>query len=220
MLISVGGRARHGKDTVANVLATELNLATYALAQPIKCMVNSLVAKSGEPLPEDKEKVIPRFGVSLRTMYQTIGDWGRSFDTEFWLKLGNYNNTIVTDVRFQNELEYLKQQNAVSVYVYRPNYDIVSKAHVSESWIATLEAMYSHDIVIFNNGSLADLEQEAVSLAQYISGRTLIGPRSIDLRILKALARTSDKNSTSLCTEDTIVMAQSGYSMRTYTVTK
>ena len=152
-------------------------------------------------------------------MYQTIGDWGRSFDPEFWLKLGSYDNTVVTDVRFKNELEFLRNKNCVSIYVYRPGCNIVSASHRSESWIDTVEALYYHDIIVFNNGTLNDLEHTATNLAHYLSGQSILGQRAIDIRSIKGMP-SEPKRLDTLCPEDSLIMGQNGYSAVQYFVPK
>lgn len=59
--------------------------------------------------------------ISPRQAFQLFGtDWGRSVDDEIWLKIAPKVNTIITDVRFDNEAEYFRVRGAQGIKVVRP----------------------------------------------------------------------------------------------------
>ncbi len=74
-------------------------------------------------------------------------------------RIHGYENVVITDVRFPNEIDFIKNANGVIVRVQRgedPTPEELSKLHVSE----TAWNYIKPDVTIFNNGSLDDLRKE------------------------------------------------------------
>jgi hypothetical protein len=98
---------------------------------------------------------------------QTVGtDVCRNFiQDDIWLSYIKYNisndyvNTVITDARFKNERDYLKQLGAVLILVKRDTSNTVSDAelHISENQLGLDE---DYDVIVHNNDSLVSLQSD------------------------------------------------------------
>lgn len=168
-LIGLTGLAGSGKDTVRDMLQREHGFAGLAFAEPIRSMLRELFNSTGispdwMDLRELKEKPISGLGVSYRQMAQTLGtEWGRSLQPDFWLRIADEflasmaeqgeTHFVISDVRFQNEADWVHQRGGVIWRIERDGIAPV-RAHASEAEISQLRV----DAVIANHGSLQELE--------------------------------------------------------------
>lgn len=146
-LIGISGRKRCGKDTIADILSSILearesapDVIRVAFADAPKKAVASMLgyqsaAKMEASFPLGKEHPLPLLGnVTLRKMYQTLGTgWGRKMiGTDIWVKVlhnqikdhlrpGSNTVVIVTDVRYDNEAEYIRNHGGLLIHVERPS---------------------------------------------------------------------------------------------------
>lgn len=169
-LIGLSGYAGSGKDTVREHLQN-LGYIGFAFADPIRGMLRELLTSNGidSGYMDDralKEAVIPVLGVSYRHMAQTLGtEWGRSLQDDFWLRLsGAYmadmqddgeTQFVISDVRFLNEAQWIRDRGGVIWYVERSS-AVPVRPHVSESEIGRLTC----DRLLHNNGTLDELAGE------------------------------------------------------------
>jgi hypothetical protein len=134
-------------------------------------------------LTDDEIKRDFRFGGEVRRLWQYFGtEVMRSRDDDFWIKQaedrlfeGTSDRVVFTDVRFENEAEFIYDQrepiwwgptvrfidnpNSSSLWrIARPG--VVATDHVSEQMIGLL----GEEVTILNNDTIADLE-EPVALA-------------------------------------------------------
>lgn len=152
-LIGIAGPARAGKDTLASYLLDNLSddWSRSSFAGPIKAMIEVI---TGEVKDEDKDKVDPRFGVTVRYLYQTIGtDWGRDMvGGDIWVgafsRLNAGEQLVVPDVRFENEAGLVREHGVLIHLVGRGG---IEGNHVSENAIEFKPG----DIVIDNSRDLA-----------------------------------------------------------------
>lgn len=177
MLIGIYGRARHGKDTVGNMLSSMSGIPTYGFADPIKDGLAAMLDMPRSHIEKSKDLENQALGRTYRFMLQTLGtEWGRDIVNEdIWLllaaeQLKKRGSLIVTDVRFPNEARWIKDQGGSILEVYRPNTDTAVEAHASESY--TLEP----DIRIVNDGGIPQLYKQVselydTSIRPRISGR-------------------------------------------------
>lgn len=168
LLIGVAGKAGSGKDTVANYLKCWFPFRSIAFADPIRDGMRAILGLTDKHFSHpDKEVVLPEFGKSPRQMMQTLGtEWAREcVNVDLWLilagkKIDQYQasgyDVVITDVRFENEAEYIRSRGGVIWHVMRGESTAV--AHVSEKGI-----MFHHhvDHIINNNGTLDDLYTQA-----------------------------------------------------------
>lgn len=161
-LIGITGRARSGKDTVANFIVAAIGGYRYSFADPIRAMLVPLGVDMSDPYWQArKEEPIPALGVSPRRMMQTLGtEWGRQLiNPDLWLimahqrLLGNGPGMVVSDVRFENEAAWIRKHGGRIIHVIRPDTKAV-EAHASEDGIEMQDA----DARLFNSGTLEELQ--------------------------------------------------------------
>lgn len=161
-LIGIAGRARSGKDTVANFIIAAIGGYRYSFADPIRAMLAPLGVDMNDPYWQArKEDVIPAIGVSPRRMMQTLGtEWGRNLiNPDLWLVMAhqrllrNGPGMVISDVRFENEAAWIRKHGGRIIHVIRPEAKAV-EAHASEDGIEMLDT----DAQLFNSGTLEELQ--------------------------------------------------------------
>ena len=176
-IIGLTGHAGTGKDTVRAVLE-ESGFTGMAFADPIRGMLRELLTSSGisdcyMDERELKETIIPELDVSYRHMAQTLGtEWGRSLQSDLWLRLaGSFmddlakseqaSHFVISDVRFQNEADWVREHGGQVWRVTRPAASPV-RDHVSEREVDAIVADWTLD----NSGTLVQLREAIASLLE------------------------------------------------------
>lgn len=163
-VIGLHGRARAGKDTVANFILSHRGGYLYSFADPIRAMLVPLGIDMSDPYWQArKEDVIPALGVSPRRLMQTLGtEWGRQIiNPDLWLilakqRLLNFGpGMVIADVRFENEASWVRSQGGRVIHIERPK-NVAIEAHASEAGIEFKGE--EGDIKIVNGGTLEDLQ--------------------------------------------------------------
>lgn len=167
-IIGIAGRARVGKDTCADFLVGYLGGYRYGFADPLKRMLIPLGIDMTDPFwTENKEKEIPLFGRSVRHMMQTLGtEWGRQLvHPDIWVKLAECvlfergERMIISDVRFDNEAEFVRSKGGVILHVTR-DYAPKVEAHASEQGIRPSPL----DLYVGNHGTIDELYDQLAVL--------------------------------------------------------
>lgn len=171
-LVALCGRAGSGKSEAADYLAAEYGFEPVAFADALKDMLASHLTDLGldyaclhEPGLKDKPiagwPLLPRDGepVTPRRLMQTLGDWGRSIDADYWVAClarrsglcwGSspvHDRILVTDVRYWNEAHWVSLHGGVLLRLERESATRV-RLHSSEEEIHLLQA----DASIANHG--------------------------------------------------------------------
>lgn len=171
-IIGLTGYAGVGKDTVRTVLEELHGYQGFAFADPLRAMIEALFKTSGISMRymtsrSAKEIEIPALGISYRHLAQTLGtEWGRGLDKNFWLdsatghlvdllRTGTGSHFVVSDVRFENEADWVHAHGGVIWSVQRTHAPLV-RDHVSETGIDAIKP----DWTIDNNGTLAQLQSQ------------------------------------------------------------
>jgi len=167
MLIGILGIKYSGKDTIADHLVNNYHFNKTTFAKPLKDICKILFCFSDDQLYGNKKDIIDKnWGITPRTVMQYIGtnifrnDINKiipNIKDNFWinlmeLKFNSINNLVISDVRFQNEIDKIHEMNGIIIKVIRPNlYNIDN--HESEYGIDKLNG----DFIIYNNGTLDHL---------------------------------------------------------------
>lgn len=170
-IIGLTGLAGAGKDTVRAILEHDHGYIGFGFADPIRNMLRTLLSDNGisETWMDErtlKERPIPGLDKSYRELAQTLGtEWGRThLGADFWLRIAEAymhditNQTfaplhfVVSDVRFQNEADWVRQRGGVIWHISRPGLRGV-RDHISEQGAATIKP----DRTLVNDGTIADL---------------------------------------------------------------
>jgi len=166
-VIGLTGAAGSGKDSVAQIIQEEYRFIQLCFADPLYEMASIVTRTPVSVLQkrEGKEVVLNRVNASPRKLMQTLGtEWGRNLIGEsLWvdhldgrlrdieIRTG-INGLVVSDVRFQNEVEYIHRVGGEVWRMGRPNNPFsIGGGHASE------KAEFEVDDVIINDGTLADL---------------------------------------------------------------
>ena len=170
-LVGLLGTKGVGKDTVADYMVSHYNFDKRAFASPIKeaCAILfqlPLARFEGE----DKELCDEKHGLSPRQMMQLVGtDFFRDkVRQDFWIDhfkrwyaaRDPSRPVVVTDVRFQNEVDVIKALGGVVVRVTRPHDEqdgrhTMLDTHITEQGVAEVQGV---DFTIVNGGSLEELQ--------------------------------------------------------------
>lgn len=133
LIIGLAAPAGGGKSTAAAYLCAAHKFEACAFADGIANMAEALVLTAGgdyahlherslkeQPIPELAAPGRP--GPSARQLKQTLGDWGREIDADFWVDLTArtlglhdlphsapvHDRIVITDVRYPNEAEWIQ----------------------------------------------------------------------------------------------------------------
>tara|TARA_Y100000296_G_scaffold81140_1_gene107815 strand:+ start:165 stop:746 length:582 start_codon:yes stop_codon:yes gene_type:complete len=96
------------------------------------------------------------------------------FDQDYWVKralnnTANNQHSAVTDVRFQNEIDYIRNNDGLIVYVDRKGYEGSLRKHKSEGLANDSDIKNKVDIVIDNGGTLEDLKNTLDTLMKELN---------------------------------------------------
>jgi len=188
MIIGVSGKARSGKNTFADFLVdvfyTRFNrkFILMAFADELKYLCKAQFNLSydqlwGSAKEEADKRYVKRTGGfwTAREIMQSVGEFYRSINYNYWVELldrnikeGNVRDVIVTDVRYPNEFNYIKQNNGVVIRIYRDNAPTIHGTdHPSERSLDDFDDDV-FDVVVGNNGGLNDLYLTAYNAAESI----------------------------------------------------
>lgn len=168
-IIIFSGKQYSGKDTVAKIMLD-------AMPEYKRCAMGDIIK-----LTYGKEKgltyeEIERNKPFYRQDLIDLGNWGRSQDSDYWLKkiLAQDGNIMVTDVRVPHEYEVFKNAGAISIRI-EADRDVRAKRGklVGETDITEvgLDDITDWDYVIENNSGYDELVEKVNKLIGDINGR-------------------------------------------------
>lgn len=179
LILGLTGKAGAGKDTVADMIySRRAGWYRLSFAGPIKLMLLESGLVSGASLANRlaKDRPLQPWGKSPRQLMQSLGtEWGRKLvHPDIWLLLLDQKVTnasehgaggvIITDVRFENEAEYVRDMGGRVVHIERalPG---AADTHPSERGV---KVAYG-DLTIDNNGSVDELALRVETLLEVVS---------------------------------------------------
>jgi len=173
-IIGVTGRKFNGKDTLGNYYVENYGYKRLAFADALKDACREIFGFTNEQLYGNEKEVIDKYwNVAPRTVLQYVGtelfrdqlgvimpDIGK----DIWLKvvekkildeLKNNPNAkfVITDVRFPNECEMIKNLGGVVIRVKRDAVNNIPDCHSSELAIEKLDV----SVELSNNGTKDEL---------------------------------------------------------------
>ena len=172
MIIGIGGRAGSGKSTVAGFLA-HYGFQEVTFAETLKAGVRLVFGLEEEETDGSfKEVVNPRLGRTPREIMQRFGDacreiYPRVFVDQVRRRIyARPGRVVVSDVRFENEANALKNMGARLVRLERPQFyhEAGIPGHESEQG---LELWPHWDAVIVNSLSRELLYRQVGYLLQH-----------------------------------------------------
>lgn len=164
LVIGLTGKAQSGKTTFSDYLYSKLGKDCSALtsfAEPIKEMLKIIGV---EDVDAYKTKNHPILGITSRIMMQSLGtEWGRNTVYEdIWVDIAKSKGVgkeilIISDVRFENEAKYVRDNG---ILIHLEGRGGIDTKHKSESGIDFLLG----DFFIRNNKDKERLYSQADSL--------------------------------------------------------
>lgn len=191
VLIGLIGQKGSGKDTLSDYIKTNFdNYVSYSFADPLKDVCHILFGIDRTVLygnQEDKEKIVDGLQVSTRKVLQSIGTdlfrnklidvlpelkdvfgkdsiWIYSFRQ--WYEKNKDKNVIVSDVRFLNEAECIRELGGILIFIDRKDKNENDK-HESEQELKKIK----YDFLIQNNRTLEIFFNRYRMLNDYIIER-------------------------------------------------
>lgn len=169
-LIGLTGTMGSGKTTVAEMILDKYDLVdkacvNIAFADGVKIIACQLSGMYRQELDSYKTKIIPHLGITARELYQQVGDFGKSINPNIWVgstiarvdqHINDGDVVVVSDVRYDNEAQAIKDRGGIIIEIRRPNelkVEGVSKNHSSEQGID--ESLINY--VMTNDDSLLSL---------------------------------------------------------------
>jgi len=150
--IAFGYKARSGKDEAATYLSERMERDGYKkprhlfFAEPLYGILYHAQSVAGFPKGKDRE------------FLQWVGtDWGRARDPDVWVKatlrnVGRSESVFITDVRFPNEAEGVREIDCILVRIDRPDRPDC-RDHASET---QMDSYTDWDYTIENDGTLEE----------------------------------------------------------------
>lgn len=211
MIIGITGFIGSGKDTVANMFV-ERGCTHDSFAAPLKDVCSSIFGWPREMLEGDtvesrdfrempdmfwtKKLGVPNFTPRLALQLMGTEVLRNHFDQDIWLnsleyrirkKSANAPCVVVSDARFRNELDLIKNMGGKIIWVQRGElpewYETAKTAHknvVSRKIMETTYkdvhesewnwAGYPVDYIIDNNGTIEDLEIKVQDIRNWDTG--------------------------------------------------
>lgn len=172
MIVGLCGRAGAGKDTVAGVLVDRFGFSSYSLAAEVKsCLIDldpfipidNRPVRLSELLLDSSLEVLKRSYPEVRRLLQVLGtEVVRARVESFWvdriedrLLVERPKRVVITDVRFKNEVEWVRYLGGMVFCVER---DGVHDQHAGVKHSSELGFDNKFiDRVINNSGDFEDL---------------------------------------------------------------
>lgn len=171
-LLAISGKLGTGKTTLETLIAKHYATKQIAFADGLKESYMAIFPGGASPYSlEGKAAIIPELGISVGKFLQDFGEAGRQYNPSLWLysvgrKVASSTSLhIVTDCRFPNEVAYVQKLGGLCIRITRDNVDPAALAgrdhqHISET---ALDNFDRFDLVLRNNGTLAELEAAIVT---------------------------------------------------------
>jgi len=117
MIIALYGEKRVGKDTVANILLKYIKYKRVAFADIPKDIICKTFNITLEEFEEHKDHYRP-FLINFAEYMKKIKG------KDYWAKMAlesEYKNILITDLRFKEEYNYIKQFNPIIIHIVDKN---------------------------------------------------------------------------------------------------
>jgi len=175
MIIGIAGKKGSGKDTLGNYLCEKYDYRRYAFGDPVKEVCRILFGFNDEQLYGANKEEMTKLGIRPREAFQGVGtEFGRKFvhklfpdldikEGELWIDIfrrQNLNKIVVTDVRFQNEADAIKEKGGKIIMLH--SFYAKQDMHESEK----IDVQY--DYLIENNGTKEELYLQIDNLLTYL----------------------------------------------------
>lgn len=175
-LIGFVAKRRRGKDTSCDYIHKKYGYTKRAFAEPLKRGVQELFGFTDEQLYTDKkEEVDFNWGVTPRHVCQVVGTdvvrnmfpkllipdigdnfWIKNFDIWYEKHKDKFGeDVVVSDVRFQNEVDYILSKGGFVFKITRPEMDMKEIKDVDfHSSELCIDGIKNYNFEIINSGTI------------------------------------------------------------------
>lgn len=171
LIIGITGKARAGKDTIGNLLWKDHAFERFAFADNLKSACVEIFGLSPEQVwCDEKEEPDTYWNTTPRNLLQYFGTevMREGFGKDIWIKsLGRSldndlpSKAVITDVRFDNEAEFVRGRGGIIINVTRTNGPSIATAnHASEAGISP----HLVDYTVTNDGTIDELRKAIYEL--------------------------------------------------------
>lgn len=179
IIVGFIGASGSGKDTAADYMVKKFGFKKFSFAAPLKRMVKECFLLTDEQCyGSKKEEIDTRWGCSPRELFQVLGtefaqymlpellpSLQNKFSKKcFWvyhlteaIKQDKSNCIVISDVRFQHEIDALLKYGAYLFKIDRPN-NKETREHISEEEWKIVDT--TKIFPIKNNGTLEELYEK------------------------------------------------------------
>jgi hypothetical protein len=191
-LIGICGRKQTGKTSTTNVLVDRYGFVEVSWAEPLKRLAlaaNPYIKVNEETwlrlrdIVDEKGWEVAKRLPETRRFLQELGTegarslWGEEVWFPFaWEHFTADSLIVVSDVRFENEADKVRQLGGQIWRIFRPGFDNQGDEHESESGIDAIE----YDLALHNDEGLEDLPRKVDAV---ILGISVIDPKQGGLNV-------------------------------------
>lgn len=168
-LVLLSGKKRSGKDTAAACLTDQFGFRRFAFADPLKDAAADMLAVPRSHFENEyKDTILPDYGFTPRDFIIRLGtDFAQKVNHNFWVvnmerrlqQLVIHNpaaDIVITDVRFQQELDAFKHIATDILRIERPGLPPGS-THISET---DLDGRLDEMTIIKNDSTISAFYQK------------------------------------------------------------
>lgn len=172
-LVGLMGLAGAGKDTAADVLTREHGYRRRAFADGVRELAlaaDPIIGDDGNMCLSDLvgergwDYAKRAYPDEVRGLLQRLGAGARRIDPDIWVRrvvtlVDDQPDvpTVITDVRYPNEVAAIRDRGGVLVWVHRPG--VTRLGHESERAVSAADA----DVVVVNDGTVRRLHRRVLT---------------------------------------------------------
>ena len=141
ILIGLLGKKRSGKSTCAKYIQENFAFNNLSFAEGVKHVSKKRYSLMENQMETYKDIIDHRWGKTPRDIFKEIGMDARKYDSDYWVKYlcnnitkkiksDSLDNFVISDVRFQNEADFILKNGGYLIRVVRPG--LVEDNHISE----------------------------------------------------------------------------------------
>lgn len=177
-LLGLTGLAGVGKDTIGDRLFANHDFVQTSFAEPLRGAAMEVFGLNYQHFAdrELKHQVVPYWGLTPRQMLQRLGTEAirNTFGADFWVRrwlqtyeeVAGQESVVVTDVRFLEEAQMVRERGGVIVHVIREVPDLEGD-HASARGIA----MLAGDYILENDSDMKGLYEKVDEMMAWLKGR-------------------------------------------------
>lgn len=180
MIVGLCGYARSGKNTLANLIDRHYNTQQIAFADALRNVLyatDPMLHEDGTRVSDAVEEFgydgvkETKYGQEFRRLLQNLGTQGvrDNISDTAWVdivlnKISAGGDWTVTDCRFPNEVEAVRNAGGILLWVSRPGV-APANSHASENIVSSEDC----DYIVYNHGTESDMMRQVKEIINFHS---------------------------------------------------